>query len=84
MNRRFIPVVVAVSALIGASCGGSDGSSPDSGTVTATTVLAFAFAILLTASPAVAGDKWQPDTSCADKVKMGKSGQMYSWRKGKC
>lgn len=40
MNRRFIPVVVAVSALIGASCGGSDGSSPDSGTVTATTVLA--------------------------------------------
>ncbi len=47
-------------------------------------VLAFALASVLLASPAWAGDSWQPDTSCADKVKMGKSGQMYSWRKGKC
>ena len=39
MNRRFIPVVVAVLALVAASCGDSDGSSPE-GTVTATTVLA--------------------------------------------
>ena len=40
MNRRFIPVVVAVSALVATSCGDSDGPSPDAGTVTATTILA--------------------------------------------
>ncbi|MDJ0520696.1 MAG: hypothetical protein QNJ90_01335 [Planctomycetota bacterium] len=35
-------------------------------------------------APAYAGDNWKPDTSRADKIKVGKSGQIYSWRKGKC
>ena len=40
MNRRLVPVVLAVSALVGASCGGSDGSSSGADTATATTVVA--------------------------------------------
>lgn len=34
--------------------------------------------------PSARADSWKPDTSCADKFKLGKSGQMYSWRKGTC
>lgn len=34
---------------------------------------------------AFAGSTWKPDTSGAiDRIKIGQSGQVYSWRKGKC
>ncbi len=45
---------------------------------------AVALVSLFFGAPALAGDAWKPDTSCADKFKAGKSGQVYSWRKGEC
>ena len=49
-------------------------------------VAALTFALVLGLMPsAFAGDKWKPDISGkTDRVKVGKSGQVYSWRKGKC
>jgi hypothetical protein len=36
-------------------------------------------------SAAFAGEAWKPDTSGAvSRIKVGQSGQVYSWRKGKC
>lgn len=36
-------------------------------------------------TPAFAGGPWKPDTSgAAERIKVGKSGKVYSWRKGKC
>jgi len=46
-----------------------------------------AFAVLsLILPPAWAGDgnAWQPDTSCAQRMKIGQSGRIYGWRKGSC
>ena len=46
-----------------------------------------AFAVLsLILPPAWAGGRnaWKPDTSCATRMKIGKSGRIYGWRPGSC